>query len=102
MTIRRHVRFLSYLALSVALLFGIRELPELMSLADDVSNDGEVIEFAAPDESSVQTSESHRGEFSAHAIRSREVARSWLCLLPRTLPLRSGKSLLQLLSLLRV
>ena len=102
MRIRRHTRILSFLTLSVALLFGIRELPELMSLADDVSNDGEVIEFVAPDDSSVKTSQSHLGEFAAHAIRSREVARSWLCLFPRTFPPRPGKSLLLVLSLLRV
>ena len=102
MTIRRHVRLLSFLSLSVALLFGIRKLPELMSLADDVSNDGEFIQFVAPDHSTVKTSESHLGEFAAHAIPSREAARSWLYLSSPTFPPRSGKSLLQLLSLLRV
>jgi len=102
MRIRRHTGILSFLTLSVALLFGIRELPELMSLADDVANDGEVIAFVAPDDSSVTTSESHLEEFATHATRSREVARTWQWLFPRILPPRSGKSLLQSLSLLRV
>ena len=102
MRILRHLRFLSFLTLCVALLFGIRELPELMSLADDVSNDGEVMEFVAPDVSSVNASVSHVGESPAHATRSRVVARPWMCLCRRTLPHHSGKSLLQLLSLLRV
>ncbi|HXW15212.1 MAG TPA: hypothetical protein VEN79_11940 [Terriglobia bacterium] len=43
MSTKRHVRFLTFLILSVALLFGIWEFPGLLSLADDVSNYGEVI-----------------------------------------------------------
>ena len=97
------MRILSFLTLYVALLFGIRELPELMSLTDDVSNDGEVIAFVAPEHSSVKTSESRLGEFADRATRAREFVRSRQYLFLRILlPSRSGKSLLQLVSLRRV
>ena len=100
MKIRRHMRFLSFLTLSMALLFGIRELPELLSLADDVSNDGVATELVASGVSSDRSSELDYGESAPRAV-SKVVPRFWTCHFPRTLPLRAGKSLLQLLSLRR-
>ena len=102
MRIRRHTRVLSFLSLSVALLFGIRELPELASLADDVSNDGEVIELVVCDASSDKASERDHEESAGHATLTQDVARFWTCHFSRILALRPGKSPLQLLSLLRV
>jgi hypothetical protein len=102
MRIRRHMRIFSFLSLAVALLFGIRELPELTSLADDVSNDGEVIELVVCDVSSDKASERDHGESAGHTTSMQGVPRCWTCHFSRLLPLRPGKSLLQLLSLLRV
>ncbi len=102
MGIRRHVRVLSFLSLSVAFLFVIRELPELRSLADDVSNDGEVIELVVCDASSDKASERDHGECAGHATVTPDVARLWTCRFSRIVPLRPGKSLLQWLSLRRV
>ena len=102
MRIRRHTSVLAFLSLSVALLFGIRELPELASLADDVSNDGEVIELVVCDASSDKASERDHEESAGHDTLAQDVARFRTCHLSRILPLRPGKSLLQLLSLLRV
>ena len=98
----RYARFLSILALFLALLFGIRELPELMSLADDVWNDGGVIQFIAPDDSSVMSSDNHARELAAHGIRSSEFAPVVAIPFPRIPPRRSGKRLLELFSLLRL
>jgi len=102
MGIRRHVRILYFLSLSVALLFGIRELPKLMSLTDDVSNDGEVIELAAADASSDMASETGCQKSLARPAFSKDAPRFWTCRLPRGLRLREGRRLLQSLSLLRV
>jgi len=101
MKVNRHMRFLPFLALSVALLFGIRELPKLLSLADNVSNDGEVIELVASDASWNRASEREHGESASHATLSSRVPGFWTCHFPRIPPLRAGKSLLQLLSVLR-
>ena len=102
MRIRRHMRGLSLLSLCVALLFGTRELPELASLADDVSNDGEVIELVVCDASSDKASKRDHEESASPATVAQDVARFRTCHFSRILPLRPGKSLLQLLSLLRV
>jgi hypothetical protein len=102
MRIRRHMRGLAFLSLCVALLFVIRELPELASLADDVSNDGEVIELVVCDASSDEASERDHGESAGQATSTQGVPRFWTCQFSRILPLRPGKNLLQFLSLLRV
>ena len=102
MRIRRHMRGLSLLSLCVALLFGIRELPELASLADDVSNDGEVIELVVCDASSAKASERDHDESAGRATVTQDVARFWARHFSRILPRRPGKSPLQLLSLLRL
>ena len=102
MRIRRHVRFLCFLTLSVALLFGIRELPELMSLADDVTNDGEIAEVVTSDVFSVKGSDGEHREPTAYASRPRVVVRFSPCFFLHTLIFRPGKSLLELLGVLRV
>ena len=50
---------LSFLVLFLGLVFGARELPELLSLADDVSNDGDIVEVLCPQRShrSIQSRE---------------------------------------------
>jgi len=96
------MRGLAFLSLCVALLFVIRELPELASLADDVSNDGEVIELVVCDASSAKAPQRDHKEYADRATATQAVARFRACRFSRILPLRPGKSPLQLLSLLRV
>ncbi len=96
------MRGLAFLSLCVALLFAIRELPELSSLADNVSNDGEVIELVVCDASSAKASQPDHEESAGRATATQDVARFRTCHFSRILPLRPGKSPLQLLSLLRV
>ena len=102
MRMRRHLKILSFLTLSVALLFGIRELPELMSLADDVSNDGEVIELVAVPVSVNAASRPDDREFTAQAAVLQDLPRFRTYHFSPVFPLRTGRSLIKLLSLLRV
>jgi hypothetical protein len=48
------------LLLLVTLSFAVREAPELLSLQDDVSNDGEVVEAHCPSLAAVQANDRHQ------------------------------------------
>jgi len=99
----RHSRGrLSFLILFLGLVFGARELPELLSLADDVSNDGDIVGL-------VYTEGSRR---STPSREDKPGARSYIALLieasgltnrttPSVLCLSAGRSLLRLHTLQR-
>jgi len=102
MSIIRQIRWFTFLAMLVALMSGIREIPELASLMDDVSNDGEAVEFASRNEvpSSVRES-GNDAEFVVIGPVLKSVRQSPSSFCPRILRLAAGKTRLRLLSLLR-
>jgi hypothetical protein len=102
MRVRLSKGSLSFLILFLGLVFGARELPELLSLADDVSNDGDVIEVVCPEAS--RSSISHpKKEVGAPAYIDvlTNVPPPNNRIFMQVLHLKAGKNLLKLLSLHR-
>jgi hypothetical protein len=102
MRIRLSRGSLSFLILFLGLVFGGRELPELLSLADDVSNDGVMVGLVCPkgSRSSVPSRENESGALAYIVVLTKD---SHLTdrILPQGLRLMTGRSLLRLLSLQR-
>ena len=99
MKIRLSDRGITFFILFLGLALGGREVPELFSLADDVSNDGERIEVVCPDEpgSSVLSQRNEAGAppyidvpTNDHHFTSRNLS--------QVLHLQAGNDLLQVLS----
>jgi hypothetical protein len=100
--IRLSSRVITFLILFLGLAFGGREVPELFSLADDVSNDGERVEIVCPEEpgSSIL---SQRNEVGAppYIDVPTNVHHFTSCDPSQVLHLQAGNDLLQLLSIQR-
>jgi hypothetical protein len=95
---KRHL--LLCLLLLVTLSFAVREVPELFSLQDDVSNDGEIVEAPAASHAAVRANDLH-----LHAPRCVSTAPDWRGFLTPAsafqLHLEAGRSLLYLISIQR-
>ncbi len=100
--IRLSGRCITFLILFLGLAFWGREVPELFSLADDVSNDGERVEIVSPEEpgSSILSQRNEVGAppcidvpTNVHHFTSRDLS--------QVLHLQAGNDLLQLLSIQR-
>ena len=102
MKIRLSDRGITFFILFLGLALGGREVPELFSLTDDVSNDGEGIEVVCPEEpgSSILSQRDEVGAppyidvaTNVHHFTSRNLS--------QVLHLQAGNDLLQLFSLQR-
>lgn len=103
MTKRRLGRGLSFLILLVTVMFAARELPEFLSLADDVSNDGELLELVRHDRTShLPFSDEQAAPFSFFLAAPLNLPSASASHSPPVLPFGAGQDILRLLSLQRV
>ncbi len=99
---RRLSRGLSFLILLLTVMFSARELPELLTLADDVANEADFV-VIVPDETSVKSALSAErvSAVSTSLAAPVNLPRLFALASPPTPPTEAGQARLRLLSLQR-